>query len=123
MMDNSENISVTALAKWIFENLCELRKHEQSSIIQIHTSGLKKNGELSFPYNIEDWRGYVNVESDRYKNSKNIVNYYYQDAINYESPDVYNANFKGNSVSTMSYVYLTYNFYFLSLNLIISSEP
>lgn len=52
------------------------RKFSHPKVININKKCLYTNGDLSFQLKLNYWRGYVNTESEAFKNSENILQYY-----------------------------------------------
>ena len=51
-------------------------KIRNPKIINVHTKSLSMKGDMSFQIDLNHWRGYVNISSDAFKQSQNILQYY-----------------------------------------------
>lgn len=67
--------SLEVFSKCIVESLTDIEVNN-SKIISINNKSLSVNGDLSFPLEINHWRGYVSKESNWFKSLKTILDYY-----------------------------------------------
>lgn len=53
-------------------------------VININSKQLCSRGDLSFQVKLDYWRGYVDIKSDWFKNSENILQYFQHRCLNGE---------------------------------------
>ncbi|XP_011506311.1 PREDICTED: uncharacterized protein LOC105368868 [Ceratosolen solmsi marchali] len=52
------------------------RESRNCGIVYINGKYIRIKGDLSFPLDLDHWRGYIDTESDCFKNSKDILHYF-----------------------------------------------
>jgi hypothetical protein len=70
-------ISPNQLAETVIKTITS-RKTRSLRIVNINSKDLSAKGDLSFRLGLDQWRGYVDTESDWFQNSKNILHFFMQ---------------------------------------------
>lgn len=100
--------SLDAFSKCIVEVLAG-KEVDNSKIIIINKKSLSEKGDLSFPLKINCWRGYVSHQSEWFKNSKTILDYYELKQNIGEKPSESDKNFLFSSLKNDVSIFIQYN--------------
>ncbi|KAJ8686945.1 hypothetical protein QAD02_022739 [Eretmocerus hayati] len=81
-------ITPNQLAKIILETITGQKFHN-SKAININNKALSSKGDISFQLGLEHWRGHIITESDWYKHSENILQYFMLRICKYKNPSLH----------------------------------